>query len=317
MLVLIRSPFFYVSILQAIALATSVADVLSIRPAFSDYNKVSLTTRDIKLFTRYSLFFKAFSRDLAQRLGDDSSGDVCTVSEAQNSTAVALESMINRCPNVKYFPRLLTTKQVSWKKTNKSANKSENQTRNASSQDSNDEVVSEFLAFTLLLPDHPFSSDLYYALTAVAPMFPRVTFVIGSAHEFHELCSQYGVRSFPKLLFFHKGILRGKHSRAHEAGALAAEIAKWTKLLPKSFPIDRKLVTAVATSSSLKSRKPPDERGNFSFSDFLSWLPDIGPSIEPIAVSHEALVKWDRLIFFLSGLYVVGRILYRLLISKS
>ena len=66
------------------------------------------------------------------------------------------------------------------------------------------EVVSEFLAFALLLPGHPYSRDLYFSVVTVAPMYPRVIFVIGNAYEFTELCAQYGVRSFPKLLFFQK-----------------------------------------------------------------------------------------------------------------
>ena len=245
---------------------SSSPDVFNIQGSTGSSSKKSLTTRDIKRFTRYSLSFQSYRNEDI----DSSTGGIsfCPIEQQNNSTSIVLEHMLDRCANRKYYPRHLSPKQVSWKKTSKSA-KSENKTQDASTEDkedhenSGDDIVSEFLAFTLLLPDHPFSSDLYYAIAAVAPMFPRVTFVlgvhlcvfnvmsisvflyllnccnIGNAHEFSELCTQYGVRSFPKLLFFHKGILRGKHTKNHEAGDLAAEISKWTKLLPRAFPVTR------------------------------------------------------------------------------
>ena len=282
-----------------------------------------ITTRDIKLFTRNSLH------------GDYSHFDnlaihgTCPIEMESNITALIFEKMINRCPKVNYFPRLLSPNQVSWKKTKLSKeNDTEmnNQNHESDRKDKSEskEIISEFLAFTLLLPNHPFSNDLYLAIVAIAPMFPRVTFVVGNAREFGELCGQYVVRSFPKLLFFQKGILKGKHSMKHEAGALAAEIAKWTKLLPSSVPINKKFLeqtikkvaknsTRYLNHSSPSSSSSPSSYVSSMFSDSLSWLPDIGPSIEPISLSSELLTDYDGLIFVLSGIYVAIRLSYQLL----
>jgi hypothetical protein len=244
-----------------------------------------------------------------------------------NITALIFEKMINRCPKVNYFPRLLSPNQVSWKKTklskdNETEINSQNHESDRKDRSESKEIISEFLAFTLLLPNHPFSNDLYLAIVAIAPMFPRVTFVVGNAREFGELCGQYVVRSFPKLLFFQKGILKGKHSMKHEAGALAAEIAKWTKLLPSSVPINKKFldhtIKKVAKNSTRYLNHSSSSSSSSSyvssmFSDSLSWLPDIGPSIEPISLSSELLTDYDSLIFVLSGVYAAIRLSYQLL----
>lgn len=146
--------------------------------------KNSLTLKDIKRFTRYSLSFQSLRNENV----DLSSEAICPAGQSVNSTAIMLEQMIDRCANSKFYPRHLSPKQVSWKKSTKSTKRSDNQTQSSAvadkdSQESGDEIVSEYLAFTLLLPDHPFSSDLYYAVAAIAPMFPRVTFVLGMNHE--------------------------------------------------------------------------------------------------------------------------------------
>ena len=110
----------------------------------------------------------------------------------------------------------------------------------------------------------------------------------------------------------------------HEAGALAAEIAKWTKLLPSSVPINKKFLeqtikkvaknsTRYLNHSSPSSSSSPSSYVSSMFSDSLSWLPDIGPSIEPISLSSELLTDYDGLIFVLSGIYVAIRLSYQLL----
>ena len=64
------------------------------------------------------------------------------------------------------------------------------------------DIIHKYLAFTVLLPKHPFSSDLLRALLVVGPMFPSVSFVTGTGYEFRDMCTQYNVRSFPQILFF-------------------------------------------------------------------------------------------------------------------
>lgn len=71
------------------------------------------------------------------------------------------------------------------------------------------ETVHKYMAFGLLLPSHPFSDDLIYNLKVVAPMFPQVKLVVGNGYQFKYLCSQYGVNSFPQLLLFTEGLLKG------------------------------------------------------------------------------------------------------------
>jgi hypothetical protein len=69
-------------------------------------------------------------------------------------------------------------------------------------------------------------------------MYPGVATVVGNAHEFHEMCSQYQIRSFPKLLMFKDGYLLGRYEKfAGDAPALAQQFARWTKQLPKARPL--------------------------------------------------------------------------------
>jgi len=107
----------------------------------------------------------------------------------------------------------------------------------AQSSNNSHEVVHNFLLFGLLLPNHPFSSDLIAAITTVTPLFPEVNVVIGSAYEFSEFCSQYNVRAFPKLLFFKQGLLKHKYKRLHNPWELARELSRWTGSLPRGLPL--------------------------------------------------------------------------------
>jgi len=152
---------------------------------------------------------------------------------------------INRCVRYKYSPRLLSPNQISWKSTktnNDSSNDSNSNNDNINTTKSNNnnkksgEIVHEYLVFAMLLPKHPFSSDLYHAIKTVAPMFPSITFVIGDGFEFTEMCQQYNIRSFPKLLFFKKGILKGRYSKEHNAESLAAQLSVWTDSFPRALP---------------------------------------------------------------------------------
>jgi len=149
---------------------------------------------------------------------------------------------IDRCVRYKYSPRLLSSNQISWKSTksnNSSYPNSDNNINNTTNNKLNKtgEIIHDYLVFAMLIPKHPFSSDLYQAIKTVAPMYPKISFVIGDGFEFTEMCQQYNIRSFPKLLFFKKGILKGRYNKEHEAATLAAQLSVWTDSFPKAFPL--------------------------------------------------------------------------------
>ena len=202
---------------------------------------------------------------------------------ASNTNFAGLESHFDRCPKPHYFPRTLSTNQISWKSRPKteslSPNASSNETLfggnctsdavtgnssvpengacvngtwvkvdanttsplNSESSSNNgskstQEIVHRFLAFAILLPQHPFSSDMLESLRMVAPMFPDITIVIGSGHDFVDFCAQYNVRSFPKLLFFNQGLLKHKFKGEHNPWDLAQQLTSWTQSLPRAAP---------------------------------------------------------------------------------
>ena len=168
----------------------------------------------VKHFTHYHLH--------RSELQSDWLSGQCDSQMIFNATEMIFHTSINACINPKFFPRHLSPHQVTWKSNKKekhdkqlngdtTANNSSNNRSNNTSTSNNSsntnvssstrEVVHAYLAFALLLPgDHAFSQDLYRALTTVAPMFPSITTVVGSGHDFKELCSQYNIRSFPKLV---------------------------------------------------------------------------------------------------------------------
>ena len=123
-------------------------------------------------FTSYALEFHSYKKEL-----EESS---CPLEMASNFTEMVLAATIDRCASATYYPRYLYPKQVSWKRTKgygqyaKSTNgtywnstaaydardQGQKEERNYESH----EVVSEFLAFALLLPGHPYSRDLYFSI---------------------------------------------------------------------------------------------------------------------------------------------------------
>jgi len=247
---------------------------------------------------------------------------------------------VSFCIRTNYYPRTLSASQISWKSQKEAEPKPQdlraleailNSTlaRNATDDpatiaaiaaakaaveaarlaklNKSSDIIHEYLAFAILLPNHPFSSDLYYALATIAPLFPSVTVVVGNGYEFSEMCAQYNVRSFPKLLFFKKGILVGRYKKLFEPGKLGAQFAKWTNSLPIALPISRRsLSVPIKTKNSELSLK------NF-WATLEPWTP---PPNEPIVGSVERLVSWDPIIFLLSGLYTILRIAWHLF-SKS
>ena len=167
-------------------------------------------------FTAYSLVFNSFNDQTCEWRDN-------------NVTQTILMKSIDRCTNSAYFPSLLSPNHVSWKTvhppkpkrtpnatvTNRSndvtyertINQTEIQPVYEKTSENKTEIVYAYLAFAMILPEHPFSIDLVHSLRIVGAMYPVVDVVIGSGYEFEDMCAQFGIRSFPRLLLFTKGAL--------------------------------------------------------------------------------------------------------------
>ena len=293
---------------------------------------------------------------------------------------------VDRCVNPKYFPRTLSTNQISWKSRAKSdpqnrnastgslnctesvdfnsteggacvngtwvakANQSDNSDGrlpsttsssavNSSETSLNDtrpthEVIHRFLVFAVLLPQHLFSTDMLESLRIVTPLFPDVTVVIGSAHEFVEFCAQYNVRSYPKLLFFKQGMLKNKYRGNLNPWELAEQFSLWTESMPRAIPDPGppyKWVLPTRVGAEVKAapmgplgRLTPPHIGSFinrttnmMYSANVSigerfWFMMYSRTFEPFAATSEFLVKHDPKITLLCGVFVVSRLTSRI-----
>jgi hypothetical protein len=290
---------------------------------------------------------------------------------------------VDRSVNPKYFPRTLSTNQISWKSRAKSdpqnrnasagalnctesvdnysteggacvngtwaakANQSDNSNGslpsttsssavNSSETSLNDtrpthEIIHRFLVFAVLLPQHLFSTDLLEALRIVTPLFPDVTVVIGSAHEFVEFCAQYNVRSFPKLLFFKQGMLKNKYRGNLNPWELAEQFSLWTELMPRAIPdpgppykwiLPTRVGAEVKAAPLPLGRFTPPHIGSFInrttnvFSANASigtrfWYMLYSRNFEPFSATSEFLAKHDPKITLLCGVFVVSRLTSR------
>ena len=163
-----------------------------------------ITTRDIKFFTRNSLHGDYSHFDNLATHG------TYPIEMESNITALIFEKMINRCPKVNYFPRLLSPNQVSWKKTklskeNDTEMNNQNHESDRKDRSESKEIISEFLAFTLLLPNHPFSNDLYLAIVScnsadVSPCHICCRQCTGIRRIMWAICSPV----FPEIIIFSK-----------------------------------------------------------------------------------------------------------------
>jgi hypothetical protein len=275
-------------------------------------------------FTNYNLYFRNIKH-------------ICVTGGIENKTEAFFGLSIDRCANVFYRPRYLTTSQVSWKSSPPKKNDSsksdnyENTDGIVSNISSNSteiidevmavrkEIIHKYLAFAMLLPKHPFSTDLLLSLISVGPMYPSVTVVTGGGNDFKEMCSQYDIRSFPQLLFFKDGILKNRYDGVYTPERVAAKFSNWTNSLPKSLPI--------TTANILKSFE------NRSQGNHFLWAPKtllfsttifgvliaarVPYSSEPIMGTLDFLIPYDSLIFLLSGVFVITRFIYFLYAKKS
>lgn len=283
------------------------------------------TSTLVEDFTNYNLYFKDIKH-------------ICLIGDIENKTEVIFGLNVNRCANIFYRPRYLTTSQVSWKLPPPKKNDSlksdihKNTDGIVSNTSTNSteiieevvavrrEIVHKYLAFALLLPKHPFSIDLLLSLISVGPMYPSVTIVTGGGYDFKEMCSQYDIRSFPQLLFFKDGILKYRYDGAYNPERVAAKLSNWTNSLPRSLPI--------STSIHRKSFENRSIEGNYYL-----WAPNtilfsttifgfliaakVPYSSEPIMGTLDFLIPYDSLIFLLSGAFVLTRFVYYLIGKKS
>lgn len=290
--------------------------------------------------------------------------------ESIHARFLVIERAINRCARPHYFPRTLSANQISWKsrpRPAQNASATTNDTAGASAQpaanathvpgsngtvaapppldrnaSNSSEVIHKYLVFALLLPQHPFSSDLAEALRVVAPMFPDITIVIGSAYEFRDFCSQYNVKSYPKLLFFHTGLLKHKYKQRHNPWELAQQFARWTNSLPVVAPdpgspyrwivapqdggllgrMGIHLESYVNRSASYLPRlssllsPPPSAPSSFSSSALLRLAEHFSStmttrSFEPFAGTSDRFVGREAAISVAAGLFVAARGVFR------
>lgn len=298
---LFRSTFiFFVSIIHIVYTATLVED-----------------------FTQYNLYFK----DIKQK---------CFAGDINNGSEAAFVLSINRCPNMFYRPRYLTTSQVSWrlpppKKGHDLKSEIDENIDGTISNASNKsteffqkvverkEVVHKYLAFALLLQKHPFSTDLLLSLISVGPMFPSVNIVTGGGYDFKEMCSQYNIQSFPQLLFFKDGLLKKRYDGAYTPERVAAKFSNWTDSLPRSLPISTETVRkAIENQSDGKYYLWSPDTLLFSTTIFgLLIAAHVPYSSEPIMGTFDFLAPFDSVLFLLSGGFVLTRFLYFLLGKKT
>lgn len=268
-------------------------------------------------FTKYAMYFAEAEYGAGK----------CFANEILNVTHTAFMKSIDRCPDMHYTPRFLTTSQISWKsrKTDENrklnaenldrdilsnATSSNSSINNVVNEEKSKEIIHKYLAFALLLPKHPFSTDLFRSLITAGPMFPSVTIVSGNGYDFKDMCRQYSVRSFPQLFFFRDGLLTGTYDGAHNIPEVASKLADWTGSLPKALPSVRPNINSFKYSGEQYHFWIP-EKELFSFTilgqKFSAKVPYIS---EPIMGSMEPLMSYDLPIFIFSGCFVLMRSIY-------
>lgn len=177
----------------------------------------------------------------------------CPRSLSSNSTHLAFELSLTRCPNPDYNIRMISSNNISWKpnkneKKSPSTTNTTNSVTNTSSnslppgeseETSNKDTINPYLIFALVLPpeEHPFSRRILQMLRSIAPMYPSILFVNGMASEFSVLRKKYHINSLPKILFFKNGIFTGKASDLSDVSSLSSEISLWSEMMPQSLPL--------------------------------------------------------------------------------
>lgn len=184
----------------------------------------------VQSFVKYTVYFRGIENE-----------GMCSRGSLHNITESTIYNNLSVCPNEKYRIRRILRSQISWKPVDnqgKRGNSSHVDAKNqGTNQTNNKDKVHNFLAFALLLPEHPFSKDMEIAMRQVAPMFPQISMIVGDAHEFADLSSKYLIHAYPALLFFKGGIYVGDfHEDKVNVADLAAYLSWWTRSFPRSIP---------------------------------------------------------------------------------
>ena len=241
-------------------------------------------------FIDYNFYFDSGSHVLADSMS-------CAASAIINETAALLEASVIQCANPRYRPRRLGAKQISWKEVeDKSISPTKDDDPKRTKPKRRDDVngsfiVHKYFGLALLLPDHPFSSDMSRALVTVGTLYPMVSFSVGNGYEFNDLCIQYGVTSFPKLLFFKNGLLLGTYKGAHDVGSLAAQVSKWTKMLPQAVPLGKNLLHP-------------------QIQEYFEPRPNLALVLEPICLKYPGgnQVTFTHITYIFSAIYMFARL---------
>jgi len=292
-------------------------------------------------YPRRSLYWGCTDRELLRASNE-------TLQKQQARFSI-ITQQLDRCALASYFPRTLSANQISWKARPKAEQQKKQQQQSASgnssatglgasannvSHDDGEltnsttkpkEVVHNFLLFAVLLPSHPFSFDLLESLRAIAPMYPEVSVVIGSAYDFTDFCSHYSVRSYPKLLFFRNGLLRHKFKGSFNPWGLAATLSEWTQMLPRAAPDPGMLhkwivpptLNGPAAPLSLAARLAQQLSSslNRSTTGTIStrfWRMLSTRVTEPVAGTSEVLAAHDFHLTVLATLFVISRTVVQL-----
>lgn len=256
-----------------------------------------------------------------------------------NSTELLLYESVDRCADPLFRPRIISPSMISWKSTNSEEgaggtdetgdkggadagdSSSQNETgashTGTPSEEERDRMQKRFLIVAIALPGHPPSADMYESLRIVSPMFPQLTTVIGNGYEFTNMCNQFSIKTFPKLLFFDSGILKGHYTFGFGGGdasfnpeRLTRKIMRWggDEMLPRATP------TSIFKSSDHVETidKLLAQVGR------ASWVDEpvntmhrlLGPTVEPIAGSIGALQRYESMLFIFCAIYTFARFIY-------
>lgn len=238
-------------------------------------------------FVHYSVYFKSYESVLEDSL-------TCGKYDLLNRTAVMFHDSVIQCASDHYRPRRLSASQISWKQADDDTkgnitHRSKRRAKPRSDTGKNGTfMIHNYFGLALLLPNHPFSSDLSGALTSTGRIFPMVTFSVGNGYEFNELCMQYGITSFPKLLFFKNGLLLGTYKGEYTAAGLAAQVSKWTGNLPQAVPLRQR---SISPRRSVQALKTSDQK------------------LEPILLISPEKINLDFYVYILSTIYFGLRVL--------
>jgi hypothetical protein len=283
-----------------------------------------LISSRVEHFTAYHLYFQSA---LNQQL-------VCLPFDNTNETLQALESNLNNCPNLSYYPRKILRSYISWKSsTNSTSNKNntssstnssnENSMGNASGKnDSSDlspsdkssakkeppERIHDYLILALLMPNHPFSDEFRAALSVVGPMFPQVTIITGNAYEFKDIANKYFVGDFPRAFFFKNGLFH-RDIDLRDPAKLAAYVAAWTRSYPRSLPGKYRLIPS-QHPPSYTYLQAPLFLGDMQ--KILDHIPLPYPNLEPFFGSTQYHQKFDVIAFIFATIFTICRVLYYL-----